>query len=190
MKYLTVIAVGLLALVLIDQVRILSRLEVMENRSPVSVAPPLPSAAAIASEIRKQTAREARLAGPPTFKVSVAGGGHGFLASEPGRLTGATFTVVRDDGMATNVALKSPEVSVAKLEKARSTDDTDDYTVSFQPEKPNQFLPNSWAFSLSYAGADQKPHERRFTVTYHPKSIRPGDTPPPVADCLEVQEEK
>jgi hypothetical protein len=189
MKYLTAIAVGLLALILISQGRILARLDTMANRPLVAAVPPLPSAAAIASEIRRQTAREARLAGPAAFTVRIAGGGHGFLENEPGRLTGATFTIVRDGGIATNVAMKSPAALAAKIEKTRCTDDTDDYTVSFNPEH-GQFLPNTWAFSLTYAGGDQKPHERKFTVTYHPKTLGPGGKPPPLADCLEVMEEK
>jgi hypothetical protein len=185
MKYFAIVCSALLALVLVCQLLILARLKEIPRNPTVIPASSAPSVAAIASEIRKQMAREARQSSPPTFQIRPTGGAeaHGGngesidLAS--GGLQSVTLSIVREGGPAADLAVTSPTGIPSQFKKVQSGEDSDRFEVSFKPETGN-FLPTTWRFSLAYVAADGKRHERSFTVAYHA-----GKTWP---DYLEVRE--
>jgi hypothetical protein len=181
MKTAASILIVLIAMVLAYQVRILARLDEISRRPSVVSASPAPSAAAIASEIRKQMAREARQSAAATFQIKSAGGGQTYggkddLASY--RLQEAKLGIVREGGPAADLALTSPGIK-SQFKKLQSTEDYDGFEVSFKPETGN-WLPETWTFSLAYVGAGGKRQERSFTVAYHAGKEFP--------DYLEVSE--
>src|SRR4051794_31839883 len=119
---------ALLASVLICQMRILVRLDEMATR-PVAVSghSAAPSAASIASEVRKQLAREARLSGPATFRIESNGASEAYngagetLDLASGRLQRATLVIIRDGGPAAGVAITSPTGIASDIRKITST---------------------------------------------------------------------
>ena len=188
MKYVAAICSALLALILICQLRILARLNQIPRGPTVLSGPSAPSAAAIASEIRKQMAREARQSGPPTFQIKPTGGSQAHygkgenLDLASGGLQNATLSIVRDGGPAADLAVTSPTGITSQLKKVQTTEDYDRFEVSFKPETGN-YLPETWVFSLAYASADGKRQERTFTVAY-----RAGKKWPDLLDVRETNE--
>lgn len=161
----------MLVLTLLMQVRILGRLDDIAQRpvrsfasagSAVSVSP---SASAIATEVRRQMARDE----PPSFSFQLRGSG-----SRNQQLLNAKFRMIRKAGPASDLSIKATSGIVALLEKIQPTDglnDSDFYEISFKPE--SEALPGSWTFSVSYTDHDEKAQERVFEVAYHPDKKPP-----------------
>lgn len=211
MKFVVTVFFALLVLAIILQLQILSRLDKI-TRAPRPVAqlqtlpyhlPYLgPSAAEIAAEIRKQTERATRLAGPATFQVQARGGGQVLLSTNGIRyanlnggpselirgpqLRDIQLRVVRSGGLASDLTLISPAGVTGHLEKIKThVEDEDWFEILFKPDG-GHFMPKTWEFHLTFNDAAKKAQKRAFTISYLSEKAAPRSAFSSLVEVSEV----
>jgi hypothetical protein len=121
-------------------------------------------------DTRIEQAGTARREGSPTFFAKP------IMASlHNGGVLHTKVQVVRSSGPATDVSFKAQAGIVPKLEHQSTSGEFDSYFVFFKTDGHTVYLPESWQFSLSYTGQDQKRQEKIFTVARRKDAKEPND---------------
>lgn len=163
MRLLASIGIGLLVLILIMQVRIISRLDEAAKR-PITVSPSYsysPNTSEIAAEVRRQLALDE----PPIFSFQPDNWSGG---SDGSPLVNVVFRMTREAGPASDISIKTmPDTTVLVKSDNGGPDHSignDYYKITFKPQSGE--LPECWTFCVSYVGHDGLTGERSFCVLH------------------------